>query len=215
MPVDPDDFDKQGPPVTRKRYSAYTPPARSVISSRQKGGFASPPPVSLSIGKFLGGATILTIIGIVTWFVTHQATKVVSATTPVTTGPTPVQTSQPRQLKPVPFHPKAASPNREVQARIVPSFNCTKAHTPSEKLICRNDAAASAELAMVATYNELLTQLSRDARTAFRREHYEWFKEFSRTCNAMADSSSESDLANCVVEHLSSHTAQLRQRLER
>lgn len=91
-----------------------------------------------------------------------------------------------------------------------PSFNCSNATTPTERLICRDGELASAELQMVAVRNQVAKQLSGNEAAAFRAEHLEWFKNWSRTCNAIGKSQPEAELRACIVQFLSNRTQQLR-----
>ncbi len=96
---------------------------------------------------------------------------------------------------------------------ITPTFDCAKAATAAERLICQDRDLAGAERAMVTAHDALVARLSTDQLQAFRREHLEWFKTFSRTCNAMARSgASTSELKECIKRFLSEHTAELRSR---
>ena len=239
MPIDPDDFDKPGPAVTPRPTITPPPIVTSKVNPRpvpQPPAFHVPQSVPSfqsapsGVGKVLAGIVILILLGIGIWFVASEATKPtpqagIPPAAPSTESPgTRVVQPSVRQAPQVP-RVSIVEPTLDRSAttasvesttpRISPSFDCAKARTPSEKLICRNNDAASAELGMVAAYNQVMNQLPVDAKTAFQREHYEWFKEFTRTCNALAATGTETDLAHCVVGYLSNHTTQLRQRIGR
>jgi hypothetical protein len=94
-----------------------------------------------------------------------------------------------------------------------PSFNCSKATTPTELLICRDGDLASAEFQMAALRNQIASQLSGSEAAAFRTEHLDWFKNWSRTCNAIGKSQPETELRACIAQFLSSRTQQLKARI--
>jgi uncharacterized protein YecT (DUF1311 family) len=91
-----------------------------------------------------------------------------------------------------------------------PSFNCAAAKTAVEKLICRDGDLAVLERSMADAYRRALQMLPDQQRSAFRREHLDWFKTYARTCNALADA----ELRACVVRFLSDHTKELQTRLQ-
>lgn len=103
-------------------------------------------------------------------------------------------------------------PNPKVVADgdVKPSFDCTKANTPTELSICRNPGLASLERDMAATYYQALTRLPNDQKAALRREHSAWFKDFSRTCNA---SPTDDARKECIAVHVSSRAQELEARL--
>jgi uncharacterized protein YecT (DUF1311 family) len=92
---------------------------------------------------------------------------------------------------------------------VQPSFNCSKARTSVERLICRDSRLAALDVGMVSDYKQALTRLSPNAQLVLRREHLAWFKNYSRTCN---QSTNENEQATCVANFLSSHAAELRNR---
>src|ERR1051326_5247010 len=81
---------------------------------------------------------------------------------------------------------------------VTPTFDCAKVSTESAKLICKDAALAEKERKMAAAHSAVLHRLQPEQRTAFRSsEHYEWFLEYSRTCNApMAEERRKS----CITE---------------
>jgi uncharacterized protein len=103
-------------------------------------------------------------------------------------------------------------PQPAVSGNVKPSFDCAKAKTPTEKLICRDPDLATLEQAMVATYNQALAKLPREQQAVLRREHTAWFRDYWRTCNA---SSTDAARKDCIASHLSSHTQQLEERLRK
>ncbi len=92
---------------------------------------------------------------------------------------------------------------------VKPSFDCGKASTRVELLICRDGSLAALEVEMAAAYKEALGRLAAASQTALRRDHAAWFAAYSRTCNA----ASEADRAACVGRYLTEHTAELKKRL--
>ena len=77
--------------------------------------------------------------------------------------------------------------------RTEPSFDCGKARTPVELLICREGELADLEKRMAEAY------LRVRSRTGMRTEQAVWFKEYTNACNA---ASSESEMKECVAGRL-------------
>lgn len=92
------------------------------------------------------------------------------------------------------------------QANVRPSFNCAFAKTPTEEQICRDSDLALLEQAMVSAYKQCLAQLPADQASTFRREHLIWFKEYTRTCDAILMDGPRKD---CIAGYLSSYTRQI------
>jgi uncharacterized protein YecT (DUF1311 family) len=110
---------------------------------------------------------------------------------------------------------EAAEPTFQAEASgsgANPSFNCASAKTPTEKLICRDTSLASMERTMVTAYNQALRQLPPDQGAAFRLQHLEWFKTYSRTCNTATD---DEQRKACIAGYLSSHTRQVEAKVQR
>ena len=61
-----------------------------------------------------------------------------------------------------------------------PTFDCNKATTASEKLICRDNDLARAERNMVTAYKSALAAQTGAARKQFLGGHLEWFKRYAR-----------------------------------
>jgi hypothetical protein len=91
---------------------------------------------------------------------------------------------------------------------IQPSFDCARATTKVELLICHDGGLAELELKMADAYKQALQRVSADRQAALRRDHAEWFRDYARTCNAAADSDRES----CVSRYLTAHTSELNNR---
>ena len=65
------------------------------------------------------------------------------------------------------------SPTGET-SRAQPSFECTKALSPVERLLCRDRALADMDGEMARLYRERLSELPLSARVGFRQEQREW-----------------------------------------
>src|SRR5581483_11487842 len=61
-----------------------------------------------------------------------------------------------------------------------PSFDCARARTRVETLICRDSDLATLEMKMASTYRQVLNAAPPSGRAAVRREHLAWFKNYSR-----------------------------------
>ncbi len=117
----------------------------------------------------------------------------------------PFPSSQPGRV----ILPQTANTTRSSatnQSTVRPSFDCAKAHTRVELLICRDSHLAALEVEMASTFHQTLNRLAPDAQLSLQREHLAWFKTYSRTCNQSAD---DVDRAACVAKYLSQHTAEL------
>ncbi len=94
-------------------------------------------------------------------------------------------------------------------APVTPTFDCTKAHTSVELLICRDSQLALLDHEMVSSYKAAISRLSPDGQAALRREHLEWFKNYSGTCRQSAN---DEERATCISKFLSDHAAELKTR---
>ncbi len=101
------------------------------------------------------------------------------------------------------------APQRSQLKRVLPSFDCAKARTPDELLICRNSQLAQLDVEMVAAYQHALENLPPDARRDLERAHLKWFINYSRTCNASAD---EEQRISCIANFLEQHSGELKKR---
>ena len=86
-----------------------------------------------------------------------------------------------------------------------PSFDCAKASTPAEKLICGDSDLASLDRAMAAAYQEALQRLTPVERSELRGKQYAWLALYSRTCN----SAPETERKKCVTTFLKERAANL------
>jgi len=93
-----------------------------------------------------------------------------------------------------------------VAASVSPSFDCSKASTPTEKLICRDSDLASMERTMVSAYRQALDRAAAGQKAAITREHYQWFSQYARTCDAKP---SDSERKVCVSTFLRDRTRAL------
>ena len=121
------------------------------------------------------------------------------------------QPSQPVGYVQAPSPQSANTPSapNTYQPAVRPSFDCGKARTRVELLICRDGRLANFEADMASTYHQTLNRLPQDAQVSLRREHLAWFKNYSRTCNQSAN---DVDRAACIEGFLSAHTAELKNR---
>ncbi|MDW5265792.1 MULTISPECIES: lysozyme inhibitor LprI family protein [Acidobacteriaceae] len=96
-------------------------------------------------------------------------------------------------------------------AAAAPSFDCTKASTEAEHLICRDPTLALKERTMVDTYRAALQHLSPQQARAFRQEHFKWFVEYKGACNS--PSMMEDGRRACISFYLEQHTKDLQKAL--
>ena len=65
-----------------------------------------------------------------------------------------------------------------------PSFDCAKAATLVEKLICQDVELSSLDSQIANSYHMVLQGASAERKEVIRRRQAEWFADYSRTCNA-------------------------------
>lgn len=81
-----------------------------------------------------------------------------------------------------------------------PSFDCAKAGTPVERLICQDAELSFLDRQMANSYQMVLKGASAERKEIIRRRQAEWFADYSRTCNA---SPSEAERHDCIDRYLS------------
>lgn len=81
-----------------------------------------------------------------------------------------------------------------------PSFDCKKASTRIERMICQDDRLSSLDSQMAESYREVLKDASADRKEIIRRQQAGWFAEYRRTCNAPL---SDEQRRDCIEQHLS------------
>ncbi len=101
--------------------------------------------------------------------------------------------------------PPISSP--EIQA----SFDCKRAQTQSERIICALPELASLDLRMARQYYEMLNGLAGADRQDFAREHLAWFKNYSRTCNSLPTWNQQA-IRECVRNNLTARLSNLQSR---
>src|ERR1035437_6847619 len=122
------------------------------------------------------------------------------------------QTSRPQPVIPrqtsvaaAPSQPVTKVPKKK-KSIVRPSFDCAKARTAVELLICRDGHLASLEVGMASAYNQALNRLPDAGRKSLQQQHLTWFRNYSRTCNHAAN---DNDRATCVASFLSARTTEL------
>ena len=80
-----------------------------------------------------------------------------------------------------------------------PSFDCTKAVTPVERLICQDVGLSFLDSQMANSYQRVLKGASAERKEIIRRKQAEWFTDYSRTCNAPL---SETQRRDCIDRYL-------------
>jgi uncharacterized protein YecT (DUF1311 family) len=81
-----------------------------------------------------------------------------------------------------------------------PSFDCVKAATPVERLICKDGGLSFLDSQMANSYQMVLKNASAEQKEIIRRQQAEWLADYSRTCNALH---SESEQRDCIDRFLS------------
>lgn len=80
-----------------------------------------------------------------------------------------------------------------------PSFDCAKATTRVELLICKDPGLSFLDSEMADSYQRALKNASAERKEIIRRQQTEWFADYSRTCNAPG---SEAQRCECVEQNL-------------
>lgn len=81
-----------------------------------------------------------------------------------------------------------------------PSFDCVKASTPVERLICQDVELSSLDSQMANSYRMVLKGASAERKGIIRRQQADWFANYSRTCNAPLSKNQRRD---CIDRYLS------------
>lgn|SRR5579871_402202 len=81
-----------------------------------------------------------------------------------------------------------------------PSFDCAKAATPVEVLICKDVELSFLDSQMANSYKMAVKDASAERKEVIRRQQAEWFADYSRTCNARL---SEAERHDCIDRFLS------------
>lgn len=81
-----------------------------------------------------------------------------------------------------------------------PSFDCAKAATAVEVLICKDVDLSFLDSHMANSYKRALKDASAERKEVIRRQQAEWFADYSRTCNARL---SEAERHGCIDRYLS------------
>jgi len=87
-----------------------------------------------------------------------------------------------------------------------PSFDCTKAKTPTEILICGSNSLAALDKAMALAYFGALGRLSKEEADRLRREQLIWHGQYVRECDAVT---SDALRKTCVMRYLTVRTQQM------
>jgi uncharacterized protein YecT (DUF1311 family) len=87
-----------------------------------------------------------------------------------------------------------------------PSFDCSRAAIPVERVICQYGALAAAERAMTSAFNAALGGLLGTDRANLRNAQQRWYEHYVATCNALPGD----EMRQCVLGYLARRTDQLR-----
>jgi uncharacterized protein len=81
-----------------------------------------------------------------------------------------------------------------------PSFDCAKASTAVERLICHDPGLSFLDSQMANSYQTVLRGASEERKEIITRQQAGWFADNSRTCNAPL---SETQRRDCIDRYLS------------
>ncbi len=80
-----------------------------------------------------------------------------------------------------------------------PSFDCNKAATPIEQMICQDTELSFLDRQMARSYQEVLKGASAERKEIIRKRQAEWFADYRHACNAPI---SDSQRRDCIDQHL-------------
>ena len=80
-----------------------------------------------------------------------------------------------------------------------PSFDCRKASTPIEQMICKDVELSFLDRQMARSYQDVLKGASAARKETIRRQQAEWFADYRRACNAPL---SDAQRRDCIDQHL-------------
>jgi uncharacterized protein YecT (DUF1311 family) len=81
-----------------------------------------------------------------------------------------------------------------------PSFDCTKAVTSVERLICKNAELSFLDNQMAEAYQTVLRNASPERKAIIQRQQAQWLSDYTRACNAPL---SEEQRHDCIDGYLS------------
>jgi uncharacterized protein len=82
-----------------------------------------------------------------------------------------------------------------------PSFDCAKAATRVERLICQDVGLSFLDSQMAKSYQMELKGASADRKEMIRRQQAEWFADYGRTCNApLSDTQRRDCIDRCLSD---------------
>jgi uncharacterized protein YecT (DUF1311 family) len=87
-----------------------------------------------------------------------------------------------------------------------PSFDCSRAESRMDLLICQDGELATAERAMTSAFNAALGGRLGTDRTNLRAAQEQWYQDYAASCNALQGD----ELRQCVLDYLTKRTEQLR-----
>ena len=87
-----------------------------------------------------------------------------------------------------------------------PSFDCVKASSPTEKLICSDPELAAMDRAMARVYQDALRNVSGDQKANLRREQAAWFRQYARACNSLERDGRRKE---CIIRYLTGRLTEL------
>jgi len=80
-----------------------------------------------------------------------------------------------------------------------PSFDCSKAVKPTERMICQDAELSFLDRQLAESYRMVLKSASVERKEIVRRQQVEWLAEYSRACNAPL---SDEQRRDCIDQHL-------------
>jgi uncharacterized protein YecT (DUF1311 family) len=82
----------------------------------------------------------------------------------------------------------------------LPSFDCSKAATAMEHMICQDAELSFLDRQMAQSYRFVLKSASAERKEIIRRQQTKWLAEYNRACNAPL---SDEQRRDCIDKHLS------------
>src|SRR4051812_17220593 len=81
-----------------------------------------------------------------------------------------------------------------------PSFDCSKAVAPMERMICQDVELSFLDRQMAASYQTVFRTASAERKEIIRRQQVKWLADYRRACNAPL---SDEQRRDCIDQHLS------------
>lgn len=104
------------------------------------------------------------------------------------------------------LYPEGAESSLQLAPGTGPSFNCTKAATRIEKLVCADTELAAVDRTMAAAYRDVLRRVPAGQSPAGRKQQREWLSLYNQMCSSLP---SDEAAKACILGFLSARAREL------